>query len=550
MPIRPSSRLHPLVAPALFAGAFLLLVLPSSTVQASPMSSSKVAEATPFEDGWPGMPVPGPAPEFEVPTAENFRLSNGMPVTYIQRGSIPLVHLSLTIHTGSSADPMGKEGLSAFTADMMNEATSTRDAFQISDELQRMATDLGLGSGLDQSSLGLNCLEDQLAGSLSLAADILSNPTFPEAAVQRVRGDRKNRLLTERDSIGTVNYKAFARILFGEHYAGRPTSGTAASLDRISGKDMVKWHRQVWKPSNASLVVVGRRDLDTMKELLEAGLGSWTASTGGKKRHVNCSNCTQPATTPVAALVSPERAEGVHIYWVHRPGASQSYIQVGNVTPAFDEEKHQAWSLANMVLGGQFSSRLNLNLREDKGYTYGARTGIWDGPQGGMFRARSSVRTATTAPALFEFFKEIREILGERPITDQEFDAVVSRSKQGYPARFENMGSVLGMFARAVANRRPVDWLLNHDARVDGVSREVAQSSLAAILDPASLVVVVVGDWHAVVDSPESAEGSEPSGKLTVGAQVRGLKLGEVTFLDEDGLPADEPAAPAEANGN
>jgi len=509
-------------------GLLVLLALPACKKGTpSNTSGSTASSPAPFEDGWPGMPVPGEAPGFSVPAAEQFTLSNGIPVTAIQRGSIPLVHLRLNIYSGSSADPVGKEGLAVFTADMMNEATASRGALEISDDLQRMASSVSLSAGLSSSSLSINCLEDKFAATLAIARDILENPSFPDAEIDRVRGDRKNRLLTQRDNPGTINYAVFAKLLYGDHYAGRPTAGSASSLDAIGRADMVSWHKSAWTPSNAGLVVVSRLPAADVQAALELGLGSWARS---------------EAAPPVSPLVTPEPTRGVQVYWVDRPGASQSYIQVGSVSPAFNAEKHQAWSLGNMVLGGQFSSRLNLNLREDKGYTYGARTSVWDGPHGGMFRARSSVRTATTGPSLFEFFKELTDIVGSRPITQDEFDAVVSRSEQGYPGRFENMGSVLGIFAGADAQRRPAGWLSGHSGRVSEVSLEGAQAAIAQLVDPANLVVVIVGDWNAVVESPERADGSPRPITVTVGDHVRGLNLGDVVFLDEDGLATDEPA--------
>ena len=490
-------------------------------------SGSVASTPAPFEDGWPGMPIPAAAPKFEVPEAQQFKLSNGIPVTAIQRGSIPLVHLRLNVYTGSEADPAGKEGLAAFTADLLNEGTSSRDALAISDELQRMASSIGVGASLSNSSLSINCLEDKLGSTLGLARDILENPTFNQEDIDRVRGDRKNRLLTERDNPGTVNYKVFSKLLYGDHYAGRPTSGSAESLDAIGREDIVSWHSSVFDPANAGIIVVSRLSGEEVLTQLEAGLGSWKPQGG---------------TPPTAALVTPEPRQGVQVYWVNRPGASQSYIQVGSVAPAFNAEKHQAWNLANMVLGGQFSSRLNLNLREDKGYTYGARTGVWDGPHGGMFRARSSVRTATTGPSLHEFFKELSEIVGDRPITEGEFAAVVSRSKQGYPGSFENMGAVLGKFSGADALRRPEGWLQGHDARVDAVSLAGAQAAIQEIVDPKNLIVVVVGDWSAEVESPQTADGRDRPITVTVGDHVRGLNLGDVIFLDEAGVVVAEPA--------
>jgi zinc protease len=509
-------------------GLLVLSLLPGCKKTVAPDTSGSTAVAPePFADGWPGMPVPSAAPDFEVPAAEEFTLSNGIPVTAIQRGSIPLVYLKLNIYSGSEADPAGKEGLAAFTADLMNEGTATRDALQISDALQRMASSLGLGASLSSSFLSMNCLEDNLGDTLALARDILENPSFNEADIDRVRGDRQNRLLTARDNPGSVNYKVFAKLLYGDYYAGRPSTGSAESLDAIGRDDMLDWYKSAWIPSNAGLVVVSRLDTEDIKSALEQGLGSWTVDGG---------------TPPVSALVTPEPTEGMQLYWIDRPGASQSYIQMGRVSPAFNPEKHQARSLGNMVLGGQFSSRLNLNLREDKGYTYGARSGVWSGQHGGMFRARSSVRTLTTGPALHEFFKELEDITGSRPITQSEFDAVVSRSEQGYPGRFENMSTVLGIFAGADADHRPEGWLAGHDARVRAVSLEDAQAAIAGIVDLTGAVVVVVGDWNAVVESPQTADGRERPITVTVGDHVRGLNRGDVIFLDEDGYVVEEPS--------
>lgn len=507
-------------------GAAMLASAGCVKTGASTASGQATAPAT-YEDGWPVMPVPGPAPSFAVPGATEFTLSNGIPVTYVQRGTIPLVQLSLNFFTGSMADPAGKEGLAAFTADLLNEGTSKRDALQISDDLQRMATGMSTSAGLSSSSLSINALEDKLDESLALARDLLSDPVFKQEDIDRVRADRKNRLLTSRDQPGTINYLIFSELLYGDSYAGRPASGSADSLDAITREDMVAWHKAAWQPSNAGLVVVGRLPVDEMKSHLESGLGSWSP---------------EEAEVPAAVLKTPEAPKGVTIYWVDRPGAAQSYIQVGSIAPAFSEDKHEAWSLANMVLGGQFSSRINLNLREDKGYTYGARSSVWDGKHGGMFRARSSVRTATTGPSLFEFFKELEDIVGDRPITQDEFDAVVSRAKQGYPGRFENMGGVLGAFSGAQTAQRPEGWLASKSARVDAVSLQSAQAAINELVDPENLIVVVVGDWNAVVESPESAEGTERPIEVTVGDQVRALRRGEVVFLDEDGNPAAEPA--------
>ena len=224
--------------------------------------------------------------------------------------------------------------------------------------------------------------------------------------------------------------------------------------------------------------------------------------------------------------LQPKR--GVQTYWVDRAGAQQSYISIGNTGPAWSEEHAAARRLGNAALGGSFSARLNMNLREDKGYTYGARSSVEQNPKAGLFSARASVKTATTAPSITEFLKEIQGIRGDRPVTDGEFGDAVGRSIQGFPARFEGLRSIRGQFAGADALRRPAGWLAGYTGRIEAVDLRAAQEGLAEYADPENLVVVVVGDWDAV------------------GADVEALGLGVITHLDAEGLPAEAPAGGAE----
>ncbi len=506
-----------------------------SLFQGSPPETSgeQTPPPEPEAPAHPPMPEPGPAPAWEVPAATTFTLSNGVPVTFVQAGQVPLTRVRINLGTGSAADPAGAEGLAAFTADMLNEGAGERDALRISDDLKRMASSVGAGAALEYSYLDVHALEDQLDATLAIAADMVLSPAFTADDLERVRGDRLNRLLTDKDELPVVGYKVWHRIVYGDWYLGRPSAGTDASIGGITREQIVDWHARVWNADNASIVAVGRVDVAAMTELLEKHFGAWAAGDAEAR--------------PAIAGGAAETHEGVTLYWVDRPGASQSYVTVGSAAPAFDADRQTLRTVSNMVLGGKFTARLNMNLREDKGYTYGARTSLSGQSLGGAFRARASVKAATTAPSLKEFMKEISEIVGDRPITDAEHTDAVNGLVQGQPARFEGVGGIAGQFAHADAADRPDGWLAGSRARLEATTLEAAQAELASIVDPANLVIVVVGDWnHAIDMGAETVDGRDRAIVQTVGEQVTALGLGPIVMLDDNGDPVPEPAPAAE----
>jgi zinc protease len=306
-----------------------------SSVQKHAPEASGAPAADPA--AWPAMPQPGPAPAFTPPVPERFTLSNGLPVTLVQAGQVPILALRLNVYTGSADDPVGRSGLASFTADMLNEGTTTRSALQLSDELQTLATNVGFGADTDFSDATLDALEDTLDPSLEIFADMVKNPSFPEEDLARVKTDRRNRLLTRRDEIANVAFDVFKRRLYGETYSGRNGDGTPEELDATTRDDLVAWYRSVWRPSNAGLVVVTRLGKDAVLPVLEKHLGTWKDSDA-------------PRVEPLAAAPTPQAGRAV--YWVDRPGSSQSFVIVGNVAPAFDPALDTARALGNHPLGG------------------------------------------------------------------------------------------------------------------------------------------------------------------------------------------------------
>lgn len=455
------------------------------------------------------IPEVGASVPFAVPAAKAFKLRNGIPVTVIEGGKVPLLHVMLNVYSGSAADPAGASGLAAFTVDVMNEGTKTRDAVQISDAFQDLAADFSLSASLESSTAGLTCLEDKAAACLDIFSDVLRNPSFPEADTERVRAERTTALLASKDDPAGIASRAFRRVLWGDRYLGRRGDGTVAELAGIQRADLVGWHARTFVPGNVGIVVSSRLDLGTVRSLLEASFGDWAAGVSD--------------APPVAPPAKPVDLPKTVLYWIHRPGMTQSQLRVGHAVPGFDPAVFPALSLANLPLGGHFSSRLNLNLREAKGYTYGARSGFAISAQGGVFEMSAGVKAATTAPSITEFLKEVKEIVGSRPITDAEHDAARRRSMDGYPSGFERGASVAGTFAAADANRRPAGWTEKLPSYWSKVSRQQAQSLLTKWVKPDRIVILGVGDW------------------TVVGADVEKLALGAVNFLDEEAQPTAAP---------
>lgn len=480
----------------------LSLLLAGCGAKKAPATSGDAAPA-PTPAPWPAMPEPGPAPAFTPPAATRFQLSNGLPVTFVRAGSVPIVQIELNVYAGAATDPKGKSGLAAFTADMLNESTRKRDALALSDALQDLATTVWLGADHDYSNAGVETLEDTLDQSLALFAEMLTQPAFAQADVDRVKQDRIAQVRSERDSVGRVAWKAFQRLLFGDAGLGRSPGGDEAGLTAITRKDLVGFHAARWTPDNAGLVVVSRLPQETIQAALEKALGGWKA----KGRPT-----VGPAVAPVAHT-------GRTIYWIDRKAAAQSYVIVGNHGPAFDASRSAVRALANRPLGGAFTSRVNLNLREDKHWTYGARSAISDDLGGGSYAAWASIEAQHTAAGLSELVRELTDLVGGRPLTEAEFEAGRSGLLQGWPAAFESMRGVLGQYSSADALRRPADWVPGFPQRVAGVDLATAQAELASIVRPADLVVVIVGD------------------RAAHGAAVEALGLGAIVALDEDGQP-------------
>lgn len=453
---------------------------------------------------WPPMPEPGAAPSFTAPQAIQFTLSNGIPVSYIPAGKVPITHVQLNAYTGYAHEDAGERGLAVFAARMPLEGTKTRTGLEISGALQNLASSLHISANLEYSEATLNALDDNLDATLAILAEVLKTPALLENDVERIRKNLQNAIFTEKDNLRQTADKVFRKVLFGDNYLGRWHRGSHESIQAISRQQLDTWHRAVWHPGNIGITIVSGLPREEIEVSLENAFGTWEQA---------------PQKSSTGKFLPVAAHDGVKIYWVQKDGASQSVVSLGNTAPAFDAKRSTAIQAGNRVLGGQFTSRINMNLREDKGYTYGARSAIHTRTHGGYYRAMAAVKASTTALSIVEFVKELGDIAEAKPITPKEFKNATGSMLQGWPAYFEKASGVLGQYAAADANKRPAGWLNDYGNRVADVTLAAALKELGTIINTQHMAIVVVGDWKAA------------------GPEVAALNLGPVIHLNHDGMP-------------
>lgn len=434
------------------------------------------------------LPKPAAAPRFALPPLARARLSNGMEVLLAENHELPTVSLNLVLDVGRSSDPADKPGLANLLAAAWDEGTARRTADQIADELAGMGASLSIGADWDTAGARLFTLKRHLPRALDVYADVLRNPAFPEKEVEREKNIVLGRLVQMRDDPASLAHLAVGAVLYGPaHPYGRPPLGTPAAVRAMGRADLEAFYRAKVRPERATLVAAGDVTLAELVPELEKAFAGWKgAGDGGEDR----------------GLAPPPPPKPTHIVLVDKPGAAQSVICVAQPGAARNSPDYYGLVVMNTIFGGQFSSRLNMNLRETKGFTYGARTAFdWRPRRPGPFTASSSVQTAVTAPALVEFLKEFEGMAGARPVTPDELEFARRYLTRGYPAEFETPGQVARHLETLVEHRLPDDTFERFIPEVRAVSaedvRRMAQKHL--LLD--RLALIVVGD-RAKIEGP------------------------------------------------
>ncbi len=460
-------------------------------------------------------PKPGPNPSFNPAPVERRKLSNGLEVLIAERHNLPIVGLNLVVRGGGTQAPIGKEGLAALTADLLTEGTTTRDALQIAGELAEIGAGINGTGGPESSGLSLTTLTRHLPKAMAIYTDILLHPSFPEKDLERIRTQRLAGLLRQADSPPAIANLVFPRLLYGEaHPYGRPNNGTPKSVKGLTRNDVVAFYQAMFVPNNSALIVVGDTTPNAVVAILESALRNWKPGSPVTR------------TAPEAPSTKP-----VTVYLVDKPGAAQSILTVGQVGVRRNTPDYFPLTIMNNILGGQFSSRINLNLREAKGYTYGARSSFTFAQGPGPFEAGAPVKTEDTKPALIELIKELTDITGPRPATTEELAFAKDRVVKGFPARFETIAGVRATLAELVLYDLPADYFTQYRSKVEAVTEADVHRVATKYLNPDQMTILIVGDRAKV----------EP--------ELKGLPFAKVVnLLDTEGNAVNSANPPTSVN--
>lgn len=434
------------------------------------------------------IPAVGSDPVFRFPDIVRHTLSNGIEVRTIEHRAAPVITFVLQVEGGSGADPASQEGLAAITADMVDEGTGSLSAIDVSDAIARIGADYDLDVASDVTTFSLTTLERFSQRGAQLLADLLIRPSLREADFQRVRQLRLDRLRQLKDVAPAVAERAFLRLLYGEHPYGHLAIGNDTALRALSIADVSAFHAERFVPSQATLVMVGDMTHDAMLALADASFGGWE-------------NRADPVPRRRASEIEPPDNPNGQLAIVPREGAAQSELRIGHLSARRDTPDYSPLLVMNSVLGGQFVSRVNLKLREEKGYTYGARTGF-DWRRGrAPFSLHTSVHTAATADAVRDAHAEIDGLRGGRPVTANELALAKASLTRGYPRNFETAAQVARAVGQLALYGLPDTYFQEFMPKVNAVTQDDVTRVAAAYLDPGRLTTLVVGDHAAIRES-------------------------------------------------
>ncbi len=466
-------------------------------------------------------PELGPPPALSLPPLQRLRLGGGLEVVLLEKHEVPLVEVELLVRAGSAGDPAGREGLAELTAALLDKGAGGRGALEIAEAVEFLGAELQTWSDYHDSGVRLFAPVARLADGLPLLADVALRPEFAAEELDRQRRDRLTELLRARDEPRTVAAVQLDRALYGDrHPYGRQPG--EASLRSLAPDDLRAFHRRHYRPDNAVLLVVGDVTAADLLPLLQRAFAGWAGASqpqqGGETSAETAPDrevTVEPETaeqTPVEAGPAPGGAGGRRVYLVDMPGAAQSEVRVGRVGAPRDTPDYFPLTVMNTVLGASFTSRLNSNLREDKGYAYGAYSRFRLRRQAGPFFAGAAVQTDATAATVTEILRELEAI---RRITPEELERARNYAALTYPRRFQSVAGITDELAELVRHRLAEDFFNSYVERVLAVGREEAEAVAARWIDPEDVAVVVVGD-RAQVEAELRALGIGPVETLTV----------------------------------
>ncbi len=475
-------------------GVYTLQIVPYPEAQASQTAVDRSQ-----------MPKPGEGPEPKFPAMQRAKLSNGLEVIVAERHGVPVVNMNLLVDAGYSADQFAQPGTAALAMNMLDEGTKTKNSIEISKELAALGATMGAGSNVDTSTVVLSTLKSTLDKSLNLFSDVILNPAFPQSDFERLQKLQIAGIQREKVQPIQMGLRVFPKLLYGSGHAyGNPFSGsgTEESVAKLTRADLMKFHDTWFKPNNATLVVVGDTTLAEMQPKLEALFAGW------KSGQVPVKNI---GTVPL----KPKPV----VYLVDKPGAIQSVILAGVLAPPKSNPDELAIESMNTVLGGAFISRLNMNLRENKHWSYGAGSFIPAARGQRIYLVYAPVQTDKTKESVIEVVGELRGILKDKLITADELSMAKSNLTQTLPGLWETNASVADSIGEIVQFRLTPDYYSTYAGKVKALSAANLNAAATSVVKPDSLVWVIVGDRE----------------KIEKG--VRDLNLGDVQVIDADGNP-------------
>jgi zinc protease len=459
------------------------------------------------------LPELGEVPDTKFPELQRGELKNGMKVILAERHTIPVVNFNLIVDAGYASDQEVAAGTAKLAMNMLDEGTKSRSALEISDELQLLGASLGAGSDLDTSSVFLSALKANLDKSLDLFADVILNPAFPEEELDRLKKNQVDAIQREKVQPFTMALRVFPKLLYGAGHAyANPFTGSGSerSVQEIGRGDIVKFYETWFKAGSATIVVAGDTTMAEIKPKLEKLFDKMPKGSAPKKN--------------IAAV---ERGQGSVVYLMDRPGSIQSIVFAGNLTVPKDNPHEVAIQSMNKILGGEFTARLNMNLREDKHWSYGAQTMIVGARGQRPFMAYAPVQTDKTKESMVEIAKEFKAILSDRPATPEELAKTKRQQVLELAGTWETIGAVGGSIGEIVRFGLPDDYFDTYAERIKGLELPRIAQAAGTVIHQDGLVWVVVGDLAKIEQG------------------VRELGFGEVRFIDADGNPVERRAAGA-----
>lgn len=449
------------------------------------------------------LPIPGADRPFHFPRIVRRTLPNGLELRAVRHQSVPIVSIVLLVPGGSAVDPVEAHGLVSMTTGLLDEGSKGQSALEIADRLARIGGDLDLEAGMDAVVVGLTTLDRFYETGLALVHEIVTAPNLENDDFNRIRNLRLERLKQMKDHAAALADRAFARVLYGSHPYGHLSLGSESALTAMTVDSVRAMQAVMFAPSGATLVIVGNRPEDELLDVAAKMFEPWQA-------------VASPMTIDRdAALRPPPAASRSTLGVVSRPGAAQSELRIGHVCAPRSTPDYHVLLILNTILGGDFVSRLNLNLREAKGYTYGVRTGFNLRRGIGPFVMQTSVGTDVTGPAIQEALAEIRGIVDARPATRDEVALAFASVSKGYPRGFETSGQVARSVAQLALHNLPDSYFEEFVPRLSRITPEDVAAVAQRYLAPDKMATLIVGDLDKIHGSLP-ALGLGPHQEVTV----------------------------------